>query len=156
MIFFSCQFHKKWLIYLSSKNDFENNWLFWLTRFIICRLNRCFWAWCWSLTWWFILNVQRFHFAREFSIRLIFIQCRAWSDNHRTRYLNFFFSIRAKTSNSIVLVFIMQLKVFESFKRAWFDTKYINHWSLDKIAQNGHEISSFVVRNWKFDEIASH
>jgi hypothetical protein len=68
----------------------------------------------------------------------------------------FSLSVRAKTSNSIVFVLIMQLKVSESFKRVWFDTKYVNHWSFDKIAQKRHEVSSFVIRNREFDEIASH
>jgi hypothetical protein len=90
-IFVSCRFRKKWLIYLSSKSDFEINWLFWLTRFIIYCLNRRFWAWCWSLTWKFIVNVRRFHFVSMFLTRLIFIQCHVQNDDCQIHHWNISF-----------------------------------------------------------------
>ncbi len=68
----------------------------------------------------------------------------------------FFFSINTKTSNLIILVFIMLLKMFKNLKRVWHDTKYIIHWSLDKIAQKRHEITNLVIWNWEFDEIISY
>ncbi len=50
----------------------------------------------------------------------------------------------------------MLLKVFENIERVWFNTKHINHWSLNKVAQKRHEVTSFVIWDWEFDEIASY
>ncbi len=67
----------------------------------------------------------------------------------------FSFSIDAKTTNSVIFMLIVLLKMSESFKRVEFDTKHINHWSLDKITQKNHEIFDIVVCDEELNEIAS-
>ncbi len=88
--FFLCRLHRESLFCLSLRSDFEDNWSFWLARFIICRSSWRSWAWCWSLTWEFVSDLQRFRFALRSLIELTLIECRVQSDSRQTHCSNIF------------------------------------------------------------------